>query len=87
VRVQTLCPGFTRTEFQDRAGIDASNVPALAWMEPHEVVAASLDGLRRGAVVVVPGFGNRAATALTGLLPRRLVTRALGLSAKRLLGA
>lgn len=87
VRVQTLCPGFTRTEFQDRAGIDASNVPALAWMEPHEVVAASLDGLRRAAVVVVPGFGNRAATALTGLLPRRLVTRALGLSAKRLLGA
>lgn len=87
VRVQVLCPGFTRTEFQERAGIDATNVPALAWMEPSEVVAASLDGLRRGAVVVVPGFGNRAATALTGVLPRRLVTRALGMSAKRLLGA
>jgi hypothetical protein len=86
VRVQTLCPGFTRTEFQERAGIDASRLPALAWMEPREVVAASLDGLRRGTVVVVPGFGNRATSALTSVLPRRLVTRALGMSAKRLLG-
>lgn len=86
VRVQALCPGFTRTEFQQRAGIDASQVPALAWMEPREVVTASLDGLRRGSVIVVPGVANRTATTLTSLLPRRLVTRALGLSAKRLLG-
>lgn len=84
VRVQALCPGFTRTEFQERAGIDVSSIPALAWMEPSEVVAASLDGLRRGTVVVVPGLANRATTTLVGLLPRRLVTRGFGLSAKRL---
>jgi short-subunit dehydrogenase len=85
VRVQALCPGFTRTEFQVRAGIDASSVPALAWMEPREVVAESLAALRRGGVVVVPGFANRATTTLTSILPRRLLTRALGASAKRLL--
>jgi uncharacterized protein len=85
VHVQALCPGFTRTEFQARAGIDASSIPALAWMEAGEVVAESLAALRRGGVVVVPGVANRATTALTSIIPRRLLTRALGASAKRLL--
>jgi len=85
VRVQALCPGFTRTEFQARAGIDTSSIPAVAWMEAGEVVAESLAAIRRGGVVVVPGFANRATTTLTSVLPRRLLARALGASAKRLL--
>jgi short-subunit dehydrogenase len=87
VRIQVLCPGFTRTEFQDRAGIDVSKVPAFAWMEPGEVATESLRALRAGTVVCVPGLGNRATATLSGLMPRRLLTRALGASAKRLLGA
>jgi len=86
VRVQVLCPGFTRTEFQERAGIDASRVPAFAWMTADEVAAESLRGLRGGSVVFVPGRANRATASFTGLLPRWLVTRALGASAKRFLG-
>lgn len=86
VHVQALCPGFTRTEFQERAGIDTSNVPALAWMDPGAVAEASLDALGRGSVVVVPGAANRVASTVAGLLPRRLVARALGLSVKRTLG-
>jgi short-subunit dehydrogenase len=84
VRVQALCPGFTRTEFQERAGIDTSAIPAVAWMTADDVAAASLDGLERGGIVLVPGAANRATIALAGLLPRRLVTRALGAAGKRL---
>jgi short-subunit dehydrogenase len=86
VRVQALCPGFTRTEFQDRAGIDASGVPAFAWMTAEAVVTESLQCLRASQVVVVPGMANRATAALTGVLPRRLVARGLSASTKRLLG-
>ena len=41
MRVQTLCPGFTHTEFQQRAGIDVSKIPTFAWMTPEAVVEAS----------------------------------------------
>ena len=47
VRVQALCPGFTHTEFQQRAGIDVSTIPTWAWMTPEAVVEASLAALRQ----------------------------------------
>jgi short-subunit dehydrogenase len=85
VRVQVLLPGFTRTEFQERAGIDARAVPAFAWMEPEAVVEASLAGLERGQVVCIPGLGNRLLAPFQRLLPRSLVRRAIGASLERTL--
>jgi short-subunit dehydrogenase len=83
VHVQALCPGFTRTEFQERAGIDVANIPAFFWMSAEAVVDAALHGLRRGDVVCVPGAGNRVATSLTGLAPRALVRRVSGVLGRR----
>lgn len=77
VKLQALCPGFTRTEFQDRAGVDASQIPDFLWMEADAVVAASLDGLARGTLVCVPGVANRALPLLTGSLVRPLLRRAM----------
>jgi short-subunit dehydrogenase len=78
VQVQALCPGFTRTEFQERAGIDVSNIPSFAWMSAESVVEASLDALQRGTVVVVPGMANRVVASLTGAVPRSLTRRLTG---------
>jgi len=83
VVVQALCPGFTRTEFQERAGIDISGIPSFAWMTPDAVVDASLNALRSGEVVCVPGLGNRALMALTGALPRRITRRVAATLGKR----
>src|SRR5574341_1532777 len=83
VRVQALCPGFTRTEFQERAGVDVSDLPSFMWMQPEGVVAASLAGLRRGEVVCVPGLGNRALAAVTGMIPRSISTRIISTVSKR----
>jgi short-subunit dehydrogenase len=80
VGVQSLCPGLTHTEIFAKAGADVSALPAFLWMEPEEVVAASLLALERGTVVCVPGVGNRALTSLSQLVPRgvtRRVARAL----------
>jgi uncharacterized protein len=85
VGVQALCPGFTRTEFQERAGIDVSGLPSFAWMVPEAVVDASLAGLARGEVVCVPGFGNRLLATATGALPRALVRRVVGAGGRRFL--
>lgn len=86
VRVQALCPGFTYTEFQQRAGIDVSAVPAFVWMTPEAVVEASLAALQRGHVVCVPGLGNRLLAWLISAAPRALVRRVTGLLARRVLG-
>jgi hypothetical protein len=85
VRVQALCPGFTRTEFQERAGIDKSRIPSFAWMSAEAVVEASLAGLRRGQVVCIPGLANRLTAAVTGVVPRRIVRRAVGIGSRRVL--
>jgi hypothetical protein len=63
VQAQVLCPGLTRTEFMDPAEFrdcDLTRAPEPAWMQPEEVVEASLSALARGGgPVVVPGRANR----------------------------
>lgn len=78
VRVQALCPGATRTEFQEHAGLDASRLPSFAWQSPEEVVEASLEGLRRGQLVCVPGIGNRLLSAVSRATPHALTRRLAG---------
>lgn len=70
VVVQALCPGFTRTEFQERAGVDTSAIPAVAWMEAGPVVAASLAALEQKELICVPGMSNRAIAILSAAVPR-----------------
>lgn len=54
VRVQALCPGFTRTEFHDQIGRPA--LPSLFWMKPDQIVQESLRGMRENQLYVVPGL-------------------------------
>lgn len=75
VRVQALCPGFTRTEFHARAALPVAGIPRLAWQSPERVVAASLAAVARGGpVTVIPGIANRAAIALLRLAPLRVLS-------------
>lgn len=83
VRVQALCPGFTRTAFVRQAGFSTRAIPSIAWMRPEAVVKASLAALERNAAVCVPGRRHRALKALLFIVPRRLARRIMGVGAKR----
>jgi uncharacterized protein len=75
VRVLALCPGYTRTEFHDRAGIDMSKTPSWLWLAADDVVRDGLRDLRRGKLVSVPDWRYKAAVAGMRYAPRRLVHR------------
>lgn len=73
VRVMALCPGYTRTEFHDRAGIDMSRTPEWMWLDADAVVAAGLRDLGRGRLVSVPDWRYKAAVFGIRHAPRGLV--------------
>ena len=70
VRVQALCPGYTLTEFHDVKGFDRRQVPASLWTPVEKVVDASLAGLKRNKLFVVPGWRYKFIVFLLRLTPR-----------------
>jgi short-subunit dehydrogenase len=79
VKALVLCPGFTKTEFQERANYEVKGLAARLWQTPEDVVATALSALGRDAGVCVPGWQNKVAAGATHLAPRRLLPRLAGL--------
>lgn len=75
VRVLAVCPGFTHTEFHERADIDTHDVPSWMWLEADEIVEGALKDLRRGIPVSVPSVQYKALTTVARYVPRGLVTK------------
>ncbi|WP_241384738.1 SDR family NAD(P)-dependent oxidoreductase [Rhodococcus sp. CH91] len=75
VRVQALCPGFVRTEFHQRAGIDMSSTPDLLWLDVDEVVRTSLADLDKGKVRSIPGAQYKVLATAGRLVPQNLVRK------------
>lgn len=80
VSVTALCPGATRTRFEETA--QAQNTRLFHWTIPmaaRDVARAGYRGMQRGSAVVVPGWLNKV-LALVWVLPV-----ALGLELNRFL--
>jgi short-subunit dehydrogenase len=75
VKITVVYPGFTRTEFQERAGIDSSNVPGFLWQSAEEVAAGALAALDQNRAVHVPGTLNRVTAGVVSVLPDALTRR------------
>lgn len=76
VRVQALCPGFVRTEFHQRAGIEMSKTPSFMYLSVDQVVDASFADLDSGKVLSIPGLQYKVLTTAGRLIPRTLTRRA-----------
>jgi len=73
VTVQALCPGFTYSEFHVTLGANRYRTAGPAWWHTaEEVVEASLEGLRRRKLIVVPGWRYKVLTAVLSKLPTGL---------------
>jgi short-subunit dehydrogenase len=73
VTATALCPGFTHTEFHERAGVSMSGVPEFMWLDARRLVRDCLDDVARGRVVSVPGAQYKTIVAALRVLPRALV--------------
>jgi short-subunit dehydrogenase len=74
VSVTTLCPGFTKTEFQDRARM--SRPPGLIPSMTAEAVArAGYHGMLRGKRIVIPGIVNKISSAIARRMPVVFISR------------
>jgi short-subunit dehydrogenase len=71
VSMTALCPGFTRTEFHQRMGMDVSGVPEFAWLRADRVVATGLRHAFLGKAVSIPSLRYRVLVALAPLIPAR----------------
>jgi uncharacterized protein len=73
VQVTAVCPGFTHTEFHERAKADMSSVPDWLWLDVQDVVAQGLADARRGKPVSVPSARYKALTGAARYAPRPML--------------
>ena len=69
-----LCPGVTRTDFFDIAGV-AGWLKKQRSHSPRQVVKAALKGLEKGRQFAVPGFKNYMLALLVRMAPRKIVVK------------
>ena len=75
VTVTALCPGPTRTGFQEKADMGGSKLFRSAVMSAESVAREGYLGLMRGQAVVITGFRNKLLANSARFAPRSLMTR------------
>jgi uncharacterized protein len=75
VSVTSLCPGFTKTEFDQAAGAEdqAQKLPGFTWMESEDVARQAVEGMIAGKRSVVPGMINKVTSTSGRFLPRTVL--------------
>ena len=78
IKVSALCPGPTRTEFGDVAGIASLGSFDRLSMDAAPVVRAGIEGLDANKAVVIPGATNKVGAWSTRFAPRSVVRKIAG---------
>ena len=78
IKVSALCPGPTRTEFGEVAGIKTLGSFDRLAMDAPPVVRAGLAGLDANRAVVIPGATNKVGAISTRFAPRSVVRKIAG---------
>jgi short-subunit dehydrogenase len=83
VTVMALCPGFVRTEFHQRLGVDRDRTaPHFLWLEPDRLVRDALADFDRGRALSIPSKRYRTIVTASRLVPRPLLQRFQSLGRK-----
>ncbi|MVM34102.1 SDR family NAD(P)-dependent oxidoreductase [Spirosoma sp. HMF4905] len=87
IHVMLLCPGLTKTNFNQAAGIENEKGKALTeganLQTPEEVADEALKGLDQKKHVVISGVSNRMAAKMTALFPNAMLAKRMAASYRR----
>jgi short-subunit dehydrogenase len=85
VAVMALCPGFVRTEFHERMGMDKTIIPSFLWLDAADLVDGAWKDLMRGKALSVPTRRYKLIVAAIRYIPRALIARVstVGLDGRR----
>ncbi|MDO5678496.1 MAG: SDR family NAD(P)-dependent oxidoreductase [Propionibacteriaceae bacterium] len=72
VTATALLPGWVKTEFHERAGINASKLPGFVWIDPVKLVRTALDDSAKGRFESVPDWKWKIAMFVGDHGPRAL---------------
>lgn len=77
IKLQSLCPGMTYSDFHMRARKDNVNgkLNTFNFMTPDHVVDISLKSLKYGNVICIPGFLNKLLVLIAKVLPTIVLRR------------
>lgn len=73
VHVMALCPGYTRTEFHQRADMKVETIPKWMWLDVDRVVEKALKDFFANKPVSVPGIQYKFLSFIAQYLPRPIV--------------
>lgn len=78
VRVQSLCPGFTRTDFHREMSLKETTVKdrgLMRWMSPEKVAEISYREVLKTGGICIPGVCNRILYLAGRMIPRKIYYR------------
>lgn len=73
VTVTAVHPGFTHTEFHERAEMSTDRLPSWAWLDARRVAADGLRDARSGRTISVPSKRYGALSLAVRYMPRTLL--------------
>lgn len=79
VKVCSLNPGFTRTEFHQRAGMKMGAIPDFMWLDGDFLVKQAWADALKGKAISIPGWQYKLLRLIIAAAPRRTV-RKMGMS-------
>jgi uncharacterized protein len=83
VTVMALCPGFVKTEFHERLGVNRDeSAPKVLWLEPDRLVRDALTDFDKGKAMSIPSKRYKAIVAASRAVPRPALQRLQGLGRK-----
>ncbi len=74
VHVTALCPGLTRTEFQDHSNTTglAARIPGIAWTSVEQVASTGLADVAANRTLSVPGVLYKTTVTASDIVPRSI---------------
>ncbi len=75
IKVTTLCPGATETEFAAKANIQNTLLFRIGVMKPEKVVGIAYRKMMKGRRLVIPGIYNKLLVVFSKVMPISLTNR------------